>query len=140
MVRILAVDYGRQDLLALGSPLVSALRGWGYEVIEAEHRLDALAKASSARPDAVILYDTLPEAEALRAALHQHVHHQGTPVLLLHEKVQHMRFTDMIVVEPQYRFGQSPRQFEFDELQRLLDEAFPPRRHPGGPDVSGRPA
>jgi len=140
MVRILAVDYGRQDLLALGSPLVSALRGWGYEVIEAEHRLDALAKASSARPDAVILYDTLPEAEALRAALHQHVHHQGTPVLLLHEKVQHMRFTDMIVVDPQYRLGQSPRQFDLDELQRLLQEAFPAQHPASGPGVSGRPA
>ena len=49
MARILAGDYGRRDLLALGSPLVFTLRAWGYEVIEAENSLDVLHKASSER-------------------------------------------------------------------------------------------
>ena len=60
MATILAADYGRDDFLALGSPLGSTLRAWGYEVVEAENSLDVLAQASRVHPDAVLLYDTLP--------------------------------------------------------------------------------
>ena len=127
MAKILVVDYGREDLLALGSPLVGTLRAWGYEVVEAENSLDVLTQARCAHPDAVLLYDTLPEVAALRSALHQGADTQGIPVLLLHEHVQQMRFTDMIMVDPQYRLGKSPRQFDPHELQRLLDEAGAPR-------------
>ena len=125
MARLLVADYGREDLLALGSPLVNTLRAWGYEVIEAEHSLDVLQHASRAHPDAILLYDTLPEVEALRTMLHQGTATQGIPVLILHEHVQQMRFTDMIVVDPRYRLGKSPRQFDPHELQRLLEAAFP---------------
>ncbi len=125
MARLLVADYGREDLLALGSPLVGTLRAWGHEVVEAQHRLDVLQHASRAHPDAILLYDTLPEVEALRTMLHQGTATQGIPVLILHEHVQQMRFTDMIVVDPRYRLGKSPRQFDPHELQRLLEAAFP---------------
>src|SRR5262245_8813539 len=59
MATILAADYEREDFLALGSPLVSTLRAWGYEVVEAENSLDVLQQASRVHPDAVVLYDTL---------------------------------------------------------------------------------
>ncbi len=126
MARLLVADYGREDLLALGSPLVDTLRACGYEVVEAEHSLDVLQHASRAHPDAILLYDTLPEVEALRTRLQQGVDTQGIPVLILHEHVQQMQFTDMIVVEPRYRLDKSPRQFEPHELRRLLEDAFPP--------------
>lgn len=126
MARLLVADYGREDLLALGSPLVDTLRSWGYEVLEAAHSLDVLQHASRAQPDAILLYDTLPEAEALCTRLHQDVDTQGIPVLILHERVQQMRFTDMIVVDPRYRLDKSPRQFDPHELRRLLEGAFPP--------------
>ena len=71
MARLLVADYGREDLLALGSPLVNTLRAWGHEVVEAEQSLDVLQHASRAHPDAILLYDTLPEVEALRTMLHQ---------------------------------------------------------------------
>jgi CheY-like chemotaxis protein len=125
MARLLVADYGREDLLALGSPLVNTLRAWGYEVVEAAHSLDVLQCASRAHPEAILLYDTLPEVEALRTMLHQDVETQGIPVLILHERVQQMRFTDMIVVDPQYRLDKSPRQFDPHELQRLLEDALP---------------
>ena len=125
MARLLVADYGREDLLALGSPLVGALRAWGHEVIEAEQSLDVLQHASRAHPDAILLYDTLPEVQALRTRLHQSVDTQGIPVLLLHERVQQMRFTDMIVVDPRYRLDKGPRRFDSHELQRLLEAAFP---------------
>lgn len=125
MTRLLVADYGRKDLLALGSPLGHTLRAWGYEVIEAEQSLDVFQYASSACPEAILLYDTLPEVEALRAMLQQGVDTQGIPVLLLHERVQQMRFTDMIVVDPQYRLDTSPRQFDPHELHSLLEAAFP---------------
>jgi len=125
MARLLVADYGREDLLALGSPLVDTLRTWGHEVVEAEQSLDVLQHASRAHPDAILLYDTLPEVEALRTMLHQGTATQGIPVLILHEHVQQMRFTDMIVVDPRYRLGKSPRQFDPHELQRLLEAAFP---------------
>lgn len=128
MARILVVDYGREDLLALGSPLVGTLRAWGYEVVEAENSLDVLTKARGAHPDAVLLYDTLPEVAALRTALHQGGDTQDIAILLLHEQVQQMRFTDMIMVDPQYRLSKGPRQFDLHQLQRLLDEAFAQRR------------
>jgi len=124
MARILAGDYGRRDLLALGSPLVFTLRAWGYEVVEAEHSLDVLQKASSEHPDAVVLYDTLPDVEALRATLQQQCDTRSIPVIMLHEKYQQMRFTDMIVVEPQHRLGTSPRNFDLHELRTLLDEVL----------------
>lgn len=125
MARLLVADYGREDLLALGSPLVDTLRAWGYEVIEAEQSLDVLQHASRTHPDAILLYDTLPEVEGLRARLHQGLDTQGILVLILHERVQQMRFTDMIVVEPRYRLDKSPRQFDPHELRRLLADAFP---------------
>lgn len=125
MARLLVADYGREDLLGLGSPLVNTLRAWGHEVVEAEQSLDVLLHASHAQPDAILLYDTLPEVEALCTMLHHDTATQGIPVLILHEHVQQMRFTDMIVVEPQYRLGTSPRQFDLHELQRLLEAAFP---------------
>ena len=125
MARLLVADYGREDLLALGSPLVNTLRAWGHEVVEAAQSLDVLQHASQAQPDAILLYDTLPEVEALRTRLHQGVDTQGIPVLLLHEPVQQMRFTDMIVVEPRYRLNTSPRQFDRHELRRLLEDALP---------------
>ena len=125
MARLLVADYGREDLLALGSPLVNTLRAWRYEVVEAAHSLDVLQRASRAHPEAILLYDTLPEVEALRTMLHQGVETQGIPVLILHERVQQMRFTDMIVVDPQYRLDKSPRQFNVHELRRLLDDALP---------------
>ena len=125
MARLLVADYGRGDLLALGSPLVDTLRAWGYEVVEAEQSLDVLQHASHAHPEAILLYDTLPEVEALRTRLHQGVDTQGIPVLILHEHVQQMRFTDMIVVDPRYRLDKSPRQFDPHELRRLLEDAFP---------------
>ncbi len=139
MTRILVVDYGREDLLALGSPLVGTLRAWGYEVVEAENRLDVLTQARCAHPDAVILYDTLPDVVALRTTLHQCGDTQGIPILLLHEQVQQMRFTDMIVVDPQYRLGKSPRQFDPHELQRLLDEACAQRNSKSAPGAPARP-
>jgi len=125
MARLLVADYGREDLLALGSPLVGTLRAWGHEVVEAQHRLDVLQHASRAHPDAILLYDTLPEVETLRTMLHQGVDTQGIPVLILHEPVQQMRFTDMIMVDPRYRLNKSPRQFDPHELSRLLEAAFP---------------
>ena len=124
MATILAADYGRDDFLALGSPLASTLRAWGYEVVEAENSLDVLQQASRVRPDAVLLYDTLPALEALRARLHQHAATRDIPLLVLHEQVQQMRFTDMVMVDPQYRLGKSPRQFDPQELRRLLDQVF----------------
>lgn len=125
MARILVADYGRDDLVALGSPVVLVLRAWGYEVVEAEDSLDALQKASIVHPDVVLLYDTLPEAAALHTMLQQRGDTQDIPVILLHEKVQQMHFTDMIVVESRYRLGQSPRQFDPHELRRRLEEALP---------------
>ena len=125
MARLLVADYGREDLLALGSPLVGTLRAWDYEVVEAKQSLDVLQHASRVHPDAILLYDTLPEMEALRTLLHQGVDTQGIPVLILHEHVQQMRFTDMIVVDPRYRLDKSPRQFDPHELRRLLEEVFP---------------
>jgi DNA-binding response OmpR family regulator len=124
MATILAADYGRDDFLALGSPLVSTLRAWGYEVVEAENSLDVLEQASRVQPEAVLLYDTLPDLEALRAMLHQHVATQHIPVLILHEQVQQMQFTDMVMVAPQYRLGKSPRLFDPHELRRLLTQVF----------------
>jgi hypothetical protein len=38
--------------------------------------------------------------------------------------VQQMQFTDMVMVDPQYRLGKSPRQFDPHELRRLLDQAL----------------
>ncbi|HEY5869355.1 MAG TPA: response regulator [Candidatus Tectomicrobia bacterium] len=73
MATILAVDYGREDFLALGNPLVSALRAWGYEVVEARDSLDVLEQARRVHPDAVVLYNTLPAIEALCTTLQQHV-------------------------------------------------------------------
>jgi CheY-like chemotaxis protein len=122
MATLLVADYGRDDFLALGSPLVSVLRAWGHEVVEAENSLDVLAQASRVHPDAVVLYDTLPALEALRATLQQHVTTQGIPVLILHEQVQQMQFTDMVMVDPQYRLGKSPRQFDLHELRKLLEQ------------------
>jgi CheY-like chemotaxis protein len=124
MTTILAADYGRDDFLVLGSPLVSTLRAWGYEVVEAENSLDVLQQASRVHPDVVLLYDTLPAMEALHALLQQHVATQHIPVLILHEQVQQMRFTDMVMVDPQYRLGKSPRQFDPHELRRLLEQVL----------------
>jgi CheY-like chemotaxis protein len=121
MATILAADYGRDDILALGSPLGATLRAWGYEVVEAESSLEVLEQASRVHPDAVLLYDTLPALEALRAMLHQHVATQHIPILILHEQVQQMQFTDMVMVDPQYRLGKSPRLFDPHELCRLLE-------------------
>jgi hypothetical protein len=45
------------------------------------------------------------------------------PILTLREKIQQMQFTDMIVVDPRYRLGKSRRQFDADELRKLLEEA-----------------
>ena len=123
MARILVADYGREDLLALGSPLVWTLRAWGHEVIEAEDRVDVLQQVHAVHPDAVMLYDTLPEMEQLRTTLHQQGETHGRPILTLHEKMQQMQFTDMIVIAPQYRLGKSRRQFDVDELRQLLEEA-----------------
>jgi CheY-like chemotaxis protein len=124
MATILAADYGRDDFLTLGSPLVSTLRAWGYAVVEAENNLDVLEQASRVHPDAVLLYDTLPALEALRAGLRQHVATQHIPILVLHEQVQQMQFTDMVMVDPQYRLGKSPRLFDPHELRRLLEQVF----------------
>ena len=124
MATILAADYDREDFLALGSPLVSTLRAWGHEVVEARDSLDVLEQTSRVHPDAVVLYNTLPAIETLRAALQQHSTTQGIPILILHEQVQQMQFTDMVMVDPQYRLGKSPRQFDPHELRRLLDQAF----------------
>src|SRR5215510_10959742 len=98
MARLLGADYGREDLLALGSPLVGTLRAWGYEVIEAAQSLDVLQQSIAT---------------------------QGIPVLLLHEHVQQTRFTDMIAVDPRYRLAKSLRQFDPHELRRLLEKALP---------------
>jgi DNA-binding response OmpR family regulator len=122
MTTILAADYGQDDFLALGSPLVSTLRAWGYEIVEAASSLDVLQQASRVHLDAVVLYDTLPAIEALCAMLHEHVATQHIPVLILHEQVQKMQFTDMVMVDPQYRLGKSPRLFDPHELRRLLDQ------------------
>jgi len=122
MTTILAADYGQDDFLALGSPLVSTLRAWGYGVVEAASSLDVLQQASRVHLDAVVLYDTLPAIEALCAMLHEHVATQHIPVLILHEQVQKMQFTDMVMVDPQYRLGKSPRLFDPHELRRLLDQ------------------
>ena len=125
MARLLVADYGREDLLALGSPLVDTLRAWGYEVVEADQSLDVLQHACRAHPEAILLYDTLPEVEVLRTRLHQGLDTQGIPVLILHEHVQQMRFTDMIMVDPRYRLDKSPRRFDPHELRGLLEDAFP---------------
>jgi len=84
------------------------------------YALDLLQQVRCAQPEAILLYDTLPEVEALRTALHQRGATQGIPILILHETVQNMRFTDMIEVDPRYRLGKSPRQFDPHELRRLL--------------------
>ena len=123
MAHILVADYGREDFLALGSPVVSTLRAWGHEVIEAEDRVDVLQQAHMTHPDAVMLYDTLPDLEQLRTTLHQQSTLSGVPILTLHETIQRMQFTDMVVVAPQYRLGKSRRQFDMDELRTLLVEA-----------------
>ena len=123
MARILVADYGRKDLLALGSPVVSTLRALGHEVIEAEDSRDLLQQMRSAPPDAVVLYDTLPDLERLRTTLHHQGETHAMPILTLREKIQQMQFTDMIVVDPQYRLGKSRRQFEADELRKLLEGA-----------------
>src|SRR5262245_48686326 len=81
-----------------------------------------LQQASRVHLDAVVLYDTLPAIEALCAMLHEHVATQHIPVLILHEQVQQMQFTDMVMVDPQYRLGKSPRLFDPHELRRLLDQ------------------
>jgi hypothetical protein len=112
MTSILVADYGREDLLALESPLVWTLRAWGHEVIEAEDSLDVLQQVHAAHPDA-----------RLRTTLHQQREAQGMPILTLREKIQQMQFTDMIVVDPRYRLGKSRRQFDADELRKLLEEA-----------------
>ena len=122
MATILVADYGRDDFLTLGSPLVSTLRAWGYEVVEAENSLDVLQQAGRVHPDAVLLYDTLPAIEALHAMLPQQDATQHVPILILHEQVQQMQFTDMVMVDPQYRLGKSPRLFDPHELRRLLDQ------------------
>ena len=122
MATILVADYGRDDFLALGSPLVSTLRAWGYEVVEAENSLDVLQQAGRVHPDAVLLYDTLPAIEALHAMLPQQDATQHVPILILHEQVQQMQFTDMVMVDPQYWLGKSPRLFVPHELRRLLDQ------------------
>ena len=124
MATILAADYAREDFLGLGSPLVSALRAWGHEVVEARDSLDVLEQASRVHPDAVVLYNTLPAIEALCTTLQQHVTTQGIPMLILHEQVQQMQFTDMVMVDPQYRLDKSPRQFDPHELRRLLEQIF----------------
>jgi hypothetical protein len=62
--------------------------------------------------------------EALRTMLHQHVATQHIPILILHEQVQQMRFTDMVIVDLQYRLGKSPRQFDPHELRRLLEQVL----------------
>ena len=124
MATILVADYGRDDFLALGSPLVSTLRAWSYEVVEAENSLDVLQQAGRVHPDAVLLYDTLPAIEALHAMLPQQDATQHVPILILHEQVQQMQFTDMVMVDPQYRLGKSSRQFDPHELRRLLDQVF----------------
>jgi hypothetical protein len=133
MARILVADYGREDFLALGSPLVLTLRAWGHEVIEAEDSLDMLQQIQAAHLDTVILYDTLPDIERLRAALQQQGLPPGMPILTLHEQVQHMQFTDMVVIAPQYRLGKSRRQCDLDELRQLL-EACRLQQLPGLPD------
>jgi DNA-binding response OmpR family regulator len=124
MATILAADYGREDFLALGSPLVSTLRAWGHEVVEARDSLDVFEQASRAHPDAVVLYNTLPAIEALCTTLQQHDTTQGIPILILHEQVQQMQFTDMVMVDPRYRLGKSPRQFDPRELRQLLEQIF----------------
>ena len=124
MATILAADYDREDFLALGSPLVSTLRAWGHEVVEARDSLDVLEQTSRVHPDAVVLYNTLPAIEALCTTLQQHVTTQGIPILILHEQVQQMQFTDMVMVDPQYRLGKSPRQFDPHELHSLLEQVF----------------
>jgi len=123
MASILVADYGREDFLALESPLVLTLRAWGHEVLEAEDSVDVLRQVHATHPNAVILYDTLPEMERLRTTLHQQTETPGMLILVLHEKIQQMQFTDMIVVAPQYRFGKSRRQFDVDALRKLLEEA-----------------
>jgi hypothetical protein len=123
MARILIADYGREDFLALGSPLVSLLRAWGHEVIEAADGMDVIQQARTAPPDAVMLYDTLPDLERLRASLYQQGVAPGVPLLILHEPIQHMQFTDMVAVAPQYHLGKRRRQFNVDELRTLLAEA-----------------
>jgi hypothetical protein len=116
MATILAADYGRDDFLALGSPLVSTLRAWGYEVVEAENSLDVLQQASRVHPDAVLLYDTLPAIEALRTMLHQHVATQNIP-----PDPPRTGAADAVYRyghgRPSVQTGQSPRQFDPHELQ-----------------------
>jgi hypothetical protein len=33
-----------------------------------------------------------------------------------------MQFTDMVMVDPQYQLGKSPRRFDPHELRRLLEQ------------------
>jgi hypothetical protein len=123
MACILVADYGREDLLALGSPVGSLLRAWGHKVIEVQERGEILQQMQVTRFDAVLLYDTLLDLESLRTHLHQQGATQGVPILILHETVQHMQFTDMVVVASQYRLNKSRRQFDVDELRQLLQAA-----------------
>ncbi len=69
MARILVANYGREDLLALGSPLATISRAWGREVVEAEDHLDVLRQVTDAPPEAVLLYDTLPALSLITALL-----------------------------------------------------------------------
>src|SRR5262249_58368757 len=104
--------------------LGSLWRSGGMGVVEEETSRVGLHEPSRLTPAAVLLYDPLPAIEALRTMLHQHGATQNVPILTLHEQVQQMQFTDMVMVDPQYRLGKSPRQFDPHELRRLLDQVF----------------
>lgn len=133
MARILVADYGREDLLTPDSPLATMLRAWGHAVVEAADPRAVLQQVLQAPPEVVLLYDTLPDLESLRSVLQQPGETLGLPVLIVPEKIQHMQFTDMIVVDPRYHLGKSRRQFDADVVGHLLEQAGvqPVLRAPG---------
>ena len=79
MDTVLVVD----DEQAVRDALDRALRLSGYEVILAEHGLDALARIGGARPDAIVLDVSMPGVDGLGVARRLRADGDRTPILML---------------------------------------------------------
>ena len=63
MATVLLVD----DAAFMRTRCAKLLKDEGYEVVEAENGLDALAKYTASKPDAVLMDVTMPEMDGLQA-------------------------------------------------------------------------
>ena len=79
MSRILVVD----DERAVRDALDRALRLSGYEVVVAEHGLDALARVDEEQPDAIVLDVAMPGVDGLGVARRLRADGHDTPILML---------------------------------------------------------